>query len=1407
ARLRTLAGLSHLVTSSLDTDHVLASIARAAVQLMDAPYVGFWVADETAGLLHLRACSDDEPDASFRGPLRFGEGVVGGVARERRPLDIPDIFADARFVGREWARSRGFRSCRAIPLLDHERLLGVLVLIAPRPIQVDADDEDLLRSFSAQAAAAIRNARLYEETRRHAERLAALESVNRLLSSSLDAQEVLQTLARALAQLFDAGYVSLWTRDHETGRLRRAFALGDAELARSLRDEMALGEGAVGWVAQHGVPIIGVDAAADPRLPTPHVLLERGLRWATIYPIAAGERVLGAFVLVRAAPGPGRAESESLMASLAAQAAVALDNARLYAETARRLSETRALLEVAELLNSTLDSRTLLREVTVTIARVCQVDRCTLELWDGEDVVPLMSQFADGRRVPDLWARFQSMSAGRPLDVPANRHVVETRQPLVIEDTAATTLLPREWIEAFGLRACLIVPLLRKEQVIGIMTLDYAERARPFAPWQRDLAMAIGGQLAFALENTRLYAEAQARLRETVTLLAVGRVLSQPGPPAELMPRVAAEIGRAFGADTVGVYLLDVRRRVLVPAGGYHVPKDLLAFFRDRPIPLDTSPDIAAAMREHRPLATADAHRAAIDPEWESALPRHSLLFVPTMAHGEAVGGIFLVWWGAGRIAPPAQVRLLEGVSAQVGLAIENADLARRTQARLEETERLLAVSRVLSSTLDVEGLVRHFLRHVAAIIDADSVGMWTIDEDGRTLLPLLGYHLPPEHVPALREMRLSLDEAPFYAEAARTLRPVFAVDARQDHRIPALMRERVPHRAQLFVPMVTKDRMRGGFSIVWWARTPDLPEGDIALLEAIASQAGAAFENARLFEENRRRVEELSALHDLARAVTGELDRRALLEALRAHIARVLDARNLAVVLRDDERGDLEVALQVADGAVVEPEPRRYPGAGVGLMSLVFERGRPLRSRDHAGDCARHGLVPVEPAGMRYWIGAPLTARDRVLGALVLRSAERAFTEADERLLFNIAHLGALALSSVRLYEERARAYAELAAAQDELVRTEKLRALGEMASGVAHDFNNLLASILGRAQLLLRRVEEPRQRQWLQVIERAALDGAQTVRRLQEFTRIRRDQPRVPVDLVDVVREALDMTQMRWRGEAQARGARLEVRTSLAPVPAVPGDPAELREAMTNLILNAADAMPHGGTLTLATGTAGDRVEVTVADTGHGMTAEVRARIFDPFFTTKGPQGTGLGLSMTYGIVARHGGTITVESEPGRGATFRLSFPAGSEPAPAPPALAPAAGPPPRALRCLVVDDEPEVGGTLADILAAAGHEVVLVDGGASAIARFRAETFDLVITDLAMPGVSGWQVAQACKERAPGVPVFLVTGLGVELSEAERAAHGVDAVLVKPLQLQQVLDAVAEVARSRPVERAEP
>ena len=241
--------------------------------------------------------------------------------------------------------------------------------------------------------------------------------------------------------------------------------------------------------------------------------------------------------------------------------------------------------------------------------------------------------------------------------------------------------------------------------------------------------------------------------------------------------------------------------------------------------------------------------------------------------------------------------------------------------------------------------------------------------------------------------------------------------------------------------------------------------------MEAVASQAGVALEHARLFRDNQRRVQELSVLHELSRAVTGRLD-RAGLEAPSTSRWPASSTSQHGLLLHDEAPDELEVVLRIADGAPRRRRAAPVPAPRGGLMSVVLETGRPIRTADYVGRVrAARGDAVAARVELRYWLGVPMRAGDERSACSSLRSPDRAFTDADEHLLANIADLAALALRSARLFEERTRAYGELAAAQDQLVRTEKLRALGEMASGVAHDFNNVLAAILGRAQLLLER------------------------------------------------------------------------------------------------------------------------------------------------------------------------------------------------------------------------------------------------------------------------------------------------------------------------------------------------
>ena len=341
----------------------------------------------------------------------------------------------------------------------------------------------------------------------------------------------------------------------------------------------------------------------------------------------------------------------------------------------------------------------------------------------------------------------------------------------------------------------------------------------------------------------------------------------------------------------------------------------------------------------------------------------------------------------------------------------------------------------------------------------------------------------------------------------------------------------------------------------------------------------------------------------------------------------------------------------------------------------------------------------------------------------------------------------------------------------EKQLHQSEKLTALGQLAGGIAHDFNNLLQAILGYAQLMKQSLHDPQfVSRSLNVVEAAAVDGAETVRRIQQFARLRPDGPPVGVDVNQSVHDAVAMIRPRLEEKIARDNRPLDLRLDLGTIETINGRPAALTELMTNLLLNALDAMPDGGTLTVSTrGEPGRSVVLTVADTGIGMPEAVRRRIFEPFFSTKGEGGSGLGLSMVYAIVRRHSGDIRVESEPGRGATFTLTFPVASEPVGAEPDSAlPRAR---RPARVLLVDDDQKVLGTLTEILRSVGHIVTAAASGGAALTAYEPGRFDVVLTNLGMAGMNGWELAERVRRVDPDIAILLITGWGLRDEEHGR------------------------------------
>jgi PAS domain S-box-containing protein len=597
---------------------------------------------------------------------------------------------------------------------------------------------------------------------------------------------------------------------------------------------------------------------------------------------------------------------------------------------------------------------------------------------------------------------------------------------------------------------------------------------------------------------------------------------------------------------------------------------------------------------------------------------------------------------------------------------------------------------------------------------------------------------------------------------------------------------------------------------------------------------------------EQSLRVSQLSILRELARAIVGQLDPTTLAASVTDQIRTALGYDQVSISAEAPAVGVVEAAYLVtceirdAEGPLgwlvadnrasrrpIDPREREllemfaeYLAVALRNSRLYGQIAETKRSLEQIIASAGDAIVSVDaatdliygwnPAAQRIFGLTAEEASGRPIGDIIVAAdydeARRKLDGGRTLCAFDTtavsgASLGANLAVTLSASGTHLIAIVRDVTAQRELEQqmhqSEKLSALGQLAGGIAHDFNNLLQAILGYTQLMKQspgNVEFVRRS--LNVVEAAANDGSETVRRIQQFARLRPDEQFVPVSANDVVRDAVAITRPRWE-ERQARGRHpLHLELALGEPPLISGRPAALTEVLTNLILNAMDAMPEGGTLTITTAMGPARTAViTVRDTGIGMPEVTQRRIFEPFFSTKGESGSGLGLSMAYSIVKRHGGEIEVQSAPGQGTTFTLLFT--GEPAAVPQeALAEPTGER-RPLRLLLVDDEPKVRDTLAELLASHGHTVTPVSSGHAALSEFRSGGFDAVISNLGMAGMNGWEFAERLRDADTSIPILFVTGWGLREEEMSRMEKlRVSRCLFKPVRPEE-LDAALRAA----------
>lgn len=458
---------------------------------------------------------------------------------------------------------------------------------------------------------------------------------------------------------------------------------------------------------------------------------------------------------------------------------------------------------------------------------------------------------------------------------------------------------------------------------------------------------------------------------------------------------------------------------------------------------------------------------------------------------------------------------------------------------------------------------------------------------------------------------------------------------------------------------------------------------------------------------------------------------------------------------------------------------------SGVGLPGTVFSGNEPVWIADvvHDTDFLRASVAAKE--GLHGAFGFPILLDREVAGTVCFFSRE--IRQPDNDLLNMMKAIG----RQVGIFISRKQS-------EDALLQSEKLKSIGTITTGIAHEFNNILAVISGNVQLLEGAYKDDAElTDALRIVERAANDGAEISSNMLKFTKTTTDTSEFrSIDINDLIKQSIDFTMPRWKNMAQAKGINYHMDTAhmMKDIPDILCNPTELREILLNIINNALDAMSDGGNISFSTWSRNKIVFISISDTGEGISEEVKKCIFDPFFTTRTPEGTGLGLSMAYGIITRHGGKIEVESEVGKGTTFTLQFPTANKRVSlkATPQIKQETNE--KNLRILVVDDEEDICKILDKFLSRGGHRVKTVDNGADAIELMKREEFDLVLSDLSMTDVSGYDVINTLNELEKRPKIGIITGWGEKLKPLEENLK-VHFIVKKPFNFKELTKRINE------------
>jgi len=1236
------------------------------------------------------------------------------------------------------------------------------------------------------------------ERRRRAVFVRAVEAVGQSLASSLDLNEVLDTIVEKALDVMSAESALVVSWDGVSSQFSVMRAAGRLSGEYSDAGFIPVGGGPISRAVLQGRTISTPNMLEDPETwlsPERRVQVEReGFKAVASAPLRSKGRVHGALVVHYWTVRTFSEEEIGALRWLAEQAALAIENARVYADATRRAERLRELAEVEQLVSESLVVDDVLRRIASATARLLNAP--SVQLWTAdrvERVLRLQASYAEPGSADIRMRRTVAFGEG------VSGRVAEGKSPIYVDDvTHDARALSADWARETGIHRMLSVPILAGDDLLGVLAVR-ARGGELSSEENRALVVSLAARAAVALQNARSYADAVRRGGRLRDLVAVSRSISASLDARDVMQRIANAAAAMRPGAMAAVNVFDEARERM-HAAAISSPE-----YEELPLERAATAGLPGlVVEQHQPVLVPQplTHPRTIARAWWERRPRAAYYGVPIDV-GETFVGVldYIVPDG---LPDPEEQEAMRLLAAQAGVAIRNAHLYQAERVQAERVRALAAVNQRISSSLEIDELLRTISESAAQLTGVTFGSFWLADEPMRTLTFVGGSNAEMADDFPLRAM--SYDEGGV-GWVARNRKTLVVDDVHQDTRVASPQwGARWGLRSFAAYPVIAGDQLVAVLSLSH-TEPVRFPADTVEVIEMFIGQASVAIQNARLYREAQRRRDVAEVLARLGREMAGTLEVERI-AALVAHgIVDLVNVHGSAVFRYEPEDGSLhEIASHgpaagLIRGAVLPPG-QGAAGRAVAERKLVSSPDVLAEPGIEMPPDMRARLASED---LRAIVAIPLLTHERIIGALGLSDRTgREFTPDELQSLQAFADQAALAFENARLYATAQDSLTRLRDTQAQLVQAAKMSALGQLVSGVAHELNNPLSVIIGYGQLLLSREVPSAMRRPVELMVAQGDRMAKIVRNLLFFAR-QRPPERAAVKLQSVIEQtlALRTNQLTLSG--------ISVETEFAPdLPEITGDAQQLEQVFLNLLLNAEQAIlelkPQGRIVVRTRVSADGRtLYADVVDDGPGILPEAMPRVFEPFFTTKSVgSGTGLGLSVSYGILEEHGGKLSVQSRPGE-TIFTIELPVTRAPEPAPPAAPKRLAPSGTGRVALVVEDEPSVLDLVVTLLSQQGWRVDMASGGRTGLECVERRAYDLIISDIRMPDGDGQEFYRNVLLQEPALAkrfIFITGDTANPDGWAFLETAGVP-VIEKPFAPATFEDAVARVmaAAARP------